>query len=227
MYEEAEHWLIRCTKRRPDDLAVWRARLKSALATNRVMEVRQALKHLPVAESTPAEVPRLAAWLAGRREDRVSERRALDGWSRPIQAIPPPSSTRRVGECTQPGRRCHPIATAKDRGRGSSRRFLELHKRYQPARDAAEMAALAQRLGRRFEARAFMTLAVWVNPDRDDLRRNLAKFGRLDRQGDAPRSTLAEALEAQRSQAVDDTFPASAHDLLIPSVQPSTLSGID
>jgi hypothetical protein len=88
------------------------------------------------------------------------------------------------------------------------------------------MAALAQRLGRQFEARAFMTVAVSVNPDRDDLTRDLAGLGRRDRQGGAPRLSLAEALAVETGLVSDKTIAAPVHDSLIPLVQPSTSSKI-
>ena len=53
-------------------------------------------------------------------------------------------------------------------------RFKHLHARNQPLRDAAELARLALRLGQRFEARAFLTLACHIDPDRADLRSELA-----------------------------------------------------
>ena len=139
MYDEAERWLVRCMKRRPNDLAVWRARLNWALATNRVTEVREALKHLPVAESSPAEVPRLAAWLARRRGDRRRRSAApWNGWSRPIQPIPPPS----IDSPSWRTHRASPPMPALLRQQKTEverllARYLALHKRYQPVRDAA------------------------------------------------------------------------------------------
>ena len=44
-----------------------------------------------------------------------------------------------------------------------------MFERNQPQRDAAEMGHLAERLGRVFEAKAYLTVAVHVNPDRVDL----------------------------------------------------------
>ena len=38
-------------------------------------------------------------------------------------------------------------------------RYLKLFERNQPLRDAAEMAQLAERIGHRFEAKAFRTVA--------------------------------------------------------------------
>ena len=73
-YDEAGRWLDACQRRRPDDVPVWRARLSWGIATNRIDVVRQALTHLPAAESTPAQVHRLEAWLAANRGDVATER---------------------------------------------------------------------------------------------------------------------------------------------------------
>ncbi len=83
--------------------------------------------------------------------------------------------------------------------------------------------ALAQRLGRRFEARAFITLAVTVNPDRDDLRRDLARLGRRDQPGNDPERTLAEVLAADPGRAADATTPTSVRDPSISPLQPPGL----
>ena len=55
-------------------------------------------------------------------------------------------------------------------------RYVKLHERGQPIRGAVEMARLAERLGRRFEARAFLILAISEDPDREDLRRDLQRL---------------------------------------------------
>jgi hypothetical protein len=52
---------------------------------------------------------------------------------------------------------------------------VKLHERGQPIRGAVEMARLAERLGRRFEARAFLIMAISEDPDREDLRRDLER----------------------------------------------------
>ncbi len=55
-------------------------------------------------------------------------------------------------------------------------RYQQLHKRHQPSRDAAEMARLAEQLGQWFEAKAFLIVAIAADPDRVDLRRDLARL---------------------------------------------------
>ena len=76
-HDEAKRWLDACQGRRPADLAVWRARLKLGIATDRVDVVREAIEHVPAAESTPAELHRLTAWLCCRRGDVDRERLEL------------------------------------------------------------------------------------------------------------------------------------------------------
>ncbi len=60
------------------------------------------------------------------------------------------------------------------------------------------MASIAESLGRPFEARAFMTVAVAADPDRADLRTELDQLQRSDRRqdaaADAPGQSLADAL---------------------------------
>jgi hypothetical protein len=53
------------------------------------------------------------------------------------------------------------IAVERDNGTATS---------WQPYRDAMEMGRLAEQLGRRFEAKAFLTIALTVDPKRNDLR---------------------------------------------------------
>ena len=47
---------------------------------------------------------------------------------------------------------------------GFAARYEKLHERKQPIRDAVEMASLAEQLGRRFEARGFLTVAISETP---------------------------------------------------------------
>ena len=61
----------------------------------------------------------------------------------------------------------------RQRSSDSGARYEKLYERKQPVRNAIEMARLAEQLGRAFEARAFLTLAIAENPDREDLPREL------------------------------------------------------
>ena len=76
-------------------------------------------------------------------------------------------------------------------------RSEQLYQRNQPARGAAEMARLAEQLGRWFEARAFLTVAIAVDPARDDLRRDLARLWRPVPTTHEAAQTLADARAAE------------------------------
>jgi enediyne biosynthesis protein E4 len=171
---EAERLLIACLKRRPDDVPVWRARLSWGRAAGRVDIVREAMTHLPAGESAPAEVNRIAAWLAANHGELAAERQALD---RLIIAEPADlAALRRLVELArQDG---HPDRAAEFERRlaeidRQTTRYLKLHGRNQPIRDAAEMGQLAERLGRSFEARVFLGLAAAESLNRDDAKRSL------------------------------------------------------
>jgi propanediol dehydratase small subunit len=74
-------------------------------------------------------------------------------------------------------------------------RYLKLYDRMQPMRDAEEMAGLAEQLGRNFEARVFLTLAIDDEPEREDLRRDLARLSERRPPAVAERGkTLADVL---------------------------------
>jgi predicted Zn-dependent protease len=194
-YDEALRWLDACARRRPEDVAVWRTRLSWALATNRIAEARQALTHLPAVVMTPAEVQKLAAWFAAGRGDVESERRALE---RLITADPADLvALDRLAElAVRNGQPDHAgtLRRSKTEIEKIVARYQHLHTRHQPSRDAAEMARLAEQLGQWFENKAFLTLAVAVDPDRVDLRRDLARPDERRDTFGGPGRTLAQLL---------------------------------
>ena len=150
---------------------VWRARLDWAMRTNRVADARAALKHLPAESATPAEVHRLSAWLAAACGDVERERRALAAL---VAEAPEDFEALERLETLGTGRRRTRLAAELRRRRAEIERdqvrYRELYRRNQPARDAEEMARLAERLGHRFEAIVFLTAAIAEEPDRADLR---------------------------------------------------------
>jgi enediyne biosynthesis protein E4 len=178
-YKEAERLLDACLEQRPEDAAVWRARLRFGMASGRAGVAAQAVKRLPADFMSRAEVHRVNAWLAARRGDLESERRELE---RAVAAGPADAADfdrlaeleRAAGSLDKAARFTHEKAEF-ERMLG---RYLKLYDRVQPIRDAVEMAQLAERLGRRFEARVFLTLAISADPERADLRRDLERLNR-------------------------------------------------
>lgn len=198
MLDEAARRLVECRRLRPDDPAVWRAWLDWALASGRVDEARAAMARLPASEATEAQLRRLSAWFAARRGDAANEARALE---RLVAADPADfAALDRLAELARADGEPQRAAGWQRQRMESERlesRFSELYRRNQPLRDAAEMGAIAGKLGRTFEARAFLTLAVRVDPDRSDRSSELDRLVRADRQRDATRKpgrSLADAL---------------------------------
>ena len=193
-YDAAGRLLDACLKRRPEDAAVWRARLRWGVATDQVEIVKAALRNLPATESNAAGVQRLAAWLASKRGDSARmpgagtpARGGSGGSESPGAACPTGRERRGAGS----GRR----ASAQAGGNPAAEaRYEKLYDRKQPFRDAAELARLAEQLGRPFEARACLTVAVSEKPDRADLRAELVRLSRSPATVAKPGESLAEAI---------------------------------
>jgi enediyne biosynthesis protein E4 len=184
-YDEGRRLLDDCLRRRPDDRAVWRARLDWSMRTNRLDEARAALKHLPAELATPAEVHCLSAWIASVCGDIDRERQELAAL---VAEVPEDfRALERLEKLEQQA----PANTALAKTRRpraeierDQTRYRDLYRRNQPARDAEEMARLAERLGHRFEAILFLTAAIAEEPDRADLRENLHRLMEAARKPD-------------------------------------------
>jgi tetratricopeptide (TPR) repeat protein len=156
----AEEWLDRCLARRPDDPAVWRMRLEWALAADRPDEVVRTLPHLPLDLEPESRVPALEAWLARRRNDRDAERRAL---TRLTQLNPADGRAlerlaeleREAGHAGQADARRRSIRAIDD----TRQQYIRLLAAAAPEQHATELARLAGRLGRAFDAERWATLA--------------------------------------------------------------------
>ena len=155
----------------------------------------------------------MAAWLASRRGDREWERQALEH----VNSVDPTDSAaldRLAALATERGdaNRAEQLRQQKTQIGQIFSRYQTLYERYQPVRDAPEMATQAERLGRRFEARAFKTLAVAIDPERNDLKRELARLELLVRQGDEPKGdepkrTLADAFADEPGPPSGESTP--------------------
>jgi enediyne biosynthesis protein E4 len=195
-FGEAQRWLDACLRLRPEDFPVWRARLSWGIATTQVDVVKQAMAHLPADESNPAQVHRLKAWLASNRGDVATERRQLE---RLLEVDP--ADLKALDRLAQLAEKDGlPAQAAGFLGRKAEidrlrSRFEKLHDRKQPIRDAVEMARLAEKLSRRFEARVFLTLAISEGPDRKDLRKDLKRLSKSQALVAEHQLTLAEVVD--------------------------------
>jgi enediyne biosynthesis protein E4 len=181
--KDAERWLNECEKKRPDDRAVWRARLEWAMATDRVDAVERTMTRMPDVAPLSTDRHRINAWLAGQRGDFAKERSELEL----LLAADPGdlSAFDRLIDLHKKGGQpalAAEVSQKKIAVRELLGRYLMLHGRMQPIRDAEELARIAEQLGRRFEARGFLTIAVFQEPGRKDLREKLRTFdSRLQR----------------------------------------------
>jgi enediyne biosynthesis protein E4 len=195
-FAEATRWLDACLKRRPEDIPIWSARLRLGIATNRTDLVRQALLHLPVDDTSPnPEIYRVGAWLCSRRNDNESERQELER----LVAVDPADlkALDRLAQLTEMAGQ--PARAQELRGKMAEvetlrARYEKLFDRNQPIRDAEEMAQIGERLGRVFEARAFLTVEISQDPERTDLRQDLERLSRRPPITPVRGRTLAEVL---------------------------------
>ncbi len=121
-YVAADRLLDACLKRRPHDVPVWRARLNWAIATDRIDVVQDALTHLPAAESNPAQLRRLRAWLACKRREAPPNAGSWNACSRPIRPIGTPWTGWPNWPPTTGSRHEPPSSSARRRKSSGSRR---------------------------------------------------------------------------------------------------------
>ncbi len=205
-FDEAARWLASCLERRPRDVPVWRARLDYAVASGQVDLARECLGHLPGGAFTRGEVYKLGAWLAVNGGDLAAEEHALN-----LLRVADPgdsSALERLAELAE--RRDETDRAQELRFRvkeleQTKSRYKELFLRDQASRDAKEMAELAQRLGREFEATVFWSAAIAAEPDRADLRRKRDASRRRETSTAEAGQTLAELIDSR----LENDLPAS------------------
>jgi hypothetical protein len=159
--DEAAEYLARCERARPDDPAVWQAWLECSKAAGKVDGVMRAAGHLPRSALSESQVLTLRAWIAGQRGEVRAEREALET----LVALEPADTATidrlaalaaHDGDIERAGdlrRRKAAIDAATDRYHGLF--FLP-----ELAQHALEFARTAEQIGRRFDARAWWTLAA-------------------------------------------------------------------
>ncbi len=159
-FSDAGRWLDACLKRRPEDPAVWRARLRWARAADSIDAARDTLSHLPAEGFSPAEVLALRAWFAAHEgradQERIALEQAIDhspGDTRALERLAVlAGESGQFSRATELRRRKVEIDQAKER----YTRLLQSDTTITPF---TELAGLAEQLGRGFEARAWWFMA--------------------------------------------------------------------
>ena len=159
-YEHASRLLDQCTERRPNDEPVWRARLELARSTGDLTAFKLAGSHLSLGRFTRAEVADLRAWAAARQGNVDVEKSALAALT-----------SEEPGNIAAWDRLAELALSAGKKEEAEYYRkqkaaFNELRKQYKKlldrddrAKHANALANLADRLGRRIEARGWKLIA--------------------------------------------------------------------
>jgi tetratricopeptide (TPR) repeat protein len=196
-FERAEEILHLCRRRWPADLAVWNACLRWAVAAGRVDRALEALERLPARLEREGRIMELRAWLALKRNDRHGEARALEE----LVALEPGREPvlARLAELAQQAGDAAGAAALRRRKAELDRaldRYFPLYKYKQLADHLGEMALLAERLGRFFEARAFWELVSLGDPSNKDAGPALARLAGNGTTFTRHEGTLAQLLAA-------------------------------
>ena len=165
-FDDAGRMLQKCLDRRPDDSAVWRARLDLAMANANEAMFWEAAARIPAEEERPWEIAAIRVWLASRAGDpRAEEREAARLVE--LQPFNTEALERLATLALQSGdrskaeqfrRRKAEIDTAKD----AIHKFIIRKTDFQSR--AGELARLSGVLGRRFDEQAWNLVAAGSPP---------------------------------------------------------------
>ena len=165
-FARAEAQLREWLDRRPDDPVLKKAWLDWAVAAGRVEIARAALDRLTADRLDEAQQLELLAWFARHRHDVTAERHALER----LVAIEPGriAALARLAEILQMAgqlRGAAELLRRKTELDAAMDRYLQLYKEDRYRDHFPELAALAERLGRTFEARGFWQLTRDRSPN--------------------------------------------------------------
>ena len=200
-FEEAAEYLARCEQARPDDPAVWLAVLESGRAADRPDEVMRAARHLPGSAVSRSLVLALRASMAARRGERHVEREALEA----LVSLDPTDTAaidRLAALAAQDGEqdRARELRDRKAMINAATERFRGLISQPDLSIHAVELARNAEQIGRRFDARAWWTLAARRNPSAEqEAAAALARLRKAEAEIDTTGRTLADLLDPNGS----------------------------
>ena len=184
-FAQAKAELDSCLVAGPTIRSVWKSWLDWAMAADQVELARQALRHVPAQSLDEAQTLKLRAWFAACQAG--SREPSADGLTQLLAIDPGQSSalTRLAELALQAGdeREAEAFRRKKTELNTAFDRFNRLYREDRYAEHLEELAQLAERLGRRFEARAFWELVRLQSPSNAGAAQALA---RLVSSGPAP-----------------------------------------
>ena len=186
-FEGAKAGLLVCLERWPADPEVWKSWLDMAQAADQVDLATRALEHVPARTLDGPRILSLRAWFARARQDMPGERR----WLKELIAVDPgrTSALTRLAELSLKSgdtREAEQLRREKTALDAAVDRFGRLYREDRYGDHLEELARLAERLGRWFEARAFWELVRITSPSNAEAVQALAQVGR--RRIEAPAS---------------------------------------
>jgi thioredoxin-like negative regulator of GroEL len=209
--ERARTELQPSLKRWPGHATVWKAWLEWSIAAGRPESAREALDHVPAALLDHAQLLELRAWFAHEQRDTSGERTGLEQ----LIANEPgrTSALIRLAELLQNAGEAEASAALRRRKAeldAARDRYLRLYKDERMNDHLPEMARLADRLGRAFEARAFWEIVKATEPSDPDAGPALARLAASRPQVSRDARSLAEVLAAELPLAFSRARGASA-----------------
>ncbi len=159
-YAEARKKLDECERRRPNDVAVWKTKLKVALATDAIAETIAASKNIPILDLLNTTIDDVRVRLAASLHDESFERGVLiERLERDRGGF---TTLDRLAELAVRAGETEKAIEFRRRGaevRALRKKYEETLVQKESRSHAAELASLADRLGMRFEAERWSILA--------------------------------------------------------------------
>ena len=209
-FDEAETWLKKCLDRRPDDPAVWSAKLFRAQAAGDLDAAWYALEHLH--ENEISDLISLRAWLSGQAGQVKEERAALEEH---VAACPwDIKAFERIVELS--GNESEGLAVRKRKAIATAAyyKYDQLVNDMAPERRTAELAKAAESLKRYTEALGWWTLFLKAKPNNAHARSAISRLEPLAR----------EETRVQLSSSSPRLLATSLANLRIKSRSPATAS---
>ncbi len=160
-FTEARRMLEECARRRPNDFAIWKGKLKVALLTDSIDDAIAASKRIPISELLDTTIDDVRARLAALSGDESFERSVLlDRLKREPGSV---VTLDRLAELAVRAGESDRSIEFRRRGavvREIRKKYEDILAQKEPRKRSVELADLADRLGMRFEAERWAILGA-------------------------------------------------------------------